>query len=156
MVFFFWGLEVELPRLHSRPMKFTYAVLKRLQTCSCLASNYISHKRSFMSAPLYKSWVVSGFWKKSAYTLRHSCRKYFSIGNLNQIADLFCALNITKLHVSVTKLPMSIKNCAWASQNARERLSWYKVQISYNQIVGSEAAQAKTFWSHASGTWVRI
>ena len=25
------------------------------------------------------------------------------------------------------------------------------MQISYNQIVGSEAAQAKTFWSHAVG-----
>ena len=46
------------------------------------------------------------------------------------------------------KLRVSIKNCVWASQNVRERLSWYKVQISYNQIAGSEAAQAKTFWSH--------
>ena len=33
----------------------------------------------------------------------------------------------------------------------RERLSWYKVQISFNQIAGSQAAQAKTFWSYGSG-----
>ena len=56
-----------------------------------------------------------------------------------------------KMPVRVRKLHLNIKNCPQVSQNLRERFSWYKVQISSNQIAGSKAAQAKTFWSHDMG-----
>ena len=49
----------------------------------------------------------------------HSSRKYFRAGILNQIADYFCASNITKLFVSVTKIARKHKKIAHKRKKKR-------------------------------------